>query len=246
MLYKNHLLNLRETHALGKKILPPHTALQSLQYSAARSFRTLKPQQEEQALREKEEMLSKTITRDLLGASTNISSTFNAVSEDYPHIAKETKAKPKSITTPSWLSWIFLLYSILFLLIQPNLDQLSGVPWWTTTPELVAVWILFSLTLSSKEKNTIQSEYSTLAVSSSFLNFLAADHPMLFSGENVSQSEILAALGACYAYSGDRDFMQKLSRVSRLNDSSRAKIDSIMTLLKSEYPRVFGKSLDAL
>ena len=231
-------------------------------YAPKRHFRNMTSKQEEAAMREKEENIEKLIRQGYspglesspkstraeasLKASSPEAETKKEASPDPPLKTSTPGAqemKLKNIVLPSWLTWILLYYLMAFTWAQPMADKMSGTPWWIAAPELVATYMLCSLVLPQAKRRSIHKEFTMLrkhAPGESFIGFLADKYPNLLAGKTVSQREIIAALGACYIYAGNKDFIIKISTAARSASEPDAKIEAIMSCLKSAYPSVFG------
>ncbi|KNH04717.1 cyclin-dependent kinase regulatory subunit [Perkinsela sp. CCAP 1560/4] len=206
--------------------------------NSIRRFRQNTARQEINSLKEKECLLEKQVKKELLNTPQNtIPGPTSASSGKHKDI-------PVKRSSPSWLSWLFLayLYFAIFL-VKPKLDFLAGVPWWSVSPDIVAVWILYNLTLSSAEKSQLKEGYESYSRDhphTCFIDFLNQKHSGIFDGIDVRQREIIAALGACYAFTGDMQFIKALRKHGKSTQPRPNRIENMMNHLISAYPQVFA------
>eukprot|EP00759_Apiculatamorpha_spiralis_P041763 PhF_6_TR40236/c1_g1_i2/m.59825 len=159
--------------------------------------------------------------------------------------ATNTTATPSTPKNFNIIMWFMLMYATFTLVfVRPKMEQLQGVPWWATTPDLVARWMLFRLLVSYSQQRSIQKEFEALAATNpdaSFPQFMDERYGSLFAGNRTSQQSVITAVAACYAIHSDTQLIQTLKdAVGKGGRNTPDQVDAIMDALRTAYPQVFG------
>lgn len=122
--------------------------------------------------------------------------------------------------------------------------QMQQMPWWQAPVDVLAASTLIRHLISLREQRSIKTEYEAQCKSFpglSLTQFLSRQYPNLLAGHRTAQSEIIAALCACFAVSRDVTFADIINRgVKAYPRDPKAAIDKIMDLLRVEYPQIFA------
>ena len=219
------------------------------------------PKEEDAAMRAREEAFREQFSREFGGTnfgqqsghqqSTQQSQTANAP-PDTPAFqetaafksAEQFSKRLHGSATFNLFSWALIVYLLVGIIyIRPKTDMLQGVPWWATSPDMVARWMLHRMVLPTSQQQTLQKEFEAATAQRphvSFSQYMDERYPNLFQGHRTTQREIVTALAACYAMSGDRNFIQTMKDSIRQSKSVAESVDTLMDKMRATYPNVFA------
>lgn len=148
---------------------------------------------------------------------------------------------------PRGLMWFaFLLLSFFFftsLFIEPAVSSLNRMHWHEAPLLTVVYYSLMQIICSRSQQASIKSAFEAASIQSpnlTFDQFVTVQYPSLFAGNETTQQEIVAAVGACFSGEDSIAFLRTMSKAVGFSSDTKKSVDRCMAALRKGYPQYFS------